>query len=156
MSIEWWMDKEDMIHICNEKLVLGTQSLNHVWFFVTPCTIACQAALYMEFFRQEYWIRVLFLTPGDLPNAVTEPTSVVSPALAGGFFNHCVTWEASTMEYYSAIKTDQNNTIFRNMDGPQDYHTKWNKPDKVKYHMISLICEIYKSNKMIQMNLFTN
>ena len=25
------------------------------------------------------------------------------------------------------------------MDGPRDYHTKWNKPDKDKYHMLSLI-----------------
>ena len=91
---------------------------------MTPCTIACQAALYMEFFRQEYWIRVLFLTPRDLPNAVTEPTSVVSPALARGFFNHCATWEAPTMKYYSAIKTDQNNAICRNTNGPQDYHTE--------------------------------
>ena len=142
MSINWWMDKEDMIPICSEKLVLDALSLNHVWFFVTPCTIVCQAPWYMEFFRQEYWITVLFPTSGDLLNAVTEPASVVSPALAGGFFNHCATWEALTMEYYSAIKTDQNNAICRNMDGPQDYRTKWHKQDKDKYHMISLICEI--------------
>ena len=25
------------------------------------------------------------------------------------------------------------------MDGPRDYHTKWSKPDKDKYHMILLI-----------------
>ena len=61
---------------------------------------------------------------GDLLNAVTEPASVVFPALAGGSFNHCATWEALTMEYYSAIKTDQDNAVCRNMDGPQDYHTK--------------------------------
>ena len=37
------------------------------------------------------------------------------------------------------------------MDEPGD-HTKWNKSDKDKYHMKSLICGI---QKMIQMNLFT-
>ena len=28
------------------------------------------------------------------------------------------------------------------MDGPRDYHTKWSKPDKDKYHMILLICDV--------------
>ena len=39
------------------------------------------------------------------------------------------------------------------MDGPTDYHTKWSKSEKDKYHMILLICGILK--KMIQMNLYT-
>ena len=30
------------------------------------------------------------------------------------------------------------------MDGPRDYHTKWSKPDKDKYHVISLIHGILK------------
>ena len=29
---------------------------------------------------------MLFPTPGDLPDSEIEPTSLVSPALAGGFF----------------------------------------------------------------------
>ena len=29
-----------------------------------------------------------------------------------------------------------------NVDGPRDSPTKWTKPDKDKYHMISLICVI--------------
>ena len=32
---------------------------------------------------------------------------------------------------------EQNNAIFSNMDGPRDYHTKWSKSDKDKYHLIS-------------------
>ena len=35
-----------------------------------------------------------------------------------------------------------NNAICSNMDGPIDYHTKWSKPDKDKYHTILLICGI--------------
>ena len=31
-----------------------------------------------------------------------------------------------------------------NMDGTRDYHTKWRKSDKDKYHMILLICGIFK------------
>ena len=33
--------------------------------------------------------------PGNLPNAGTEPVSLVSPALASGFFTTSVIWEAS-------------------------------------------------------------
>ena len=45
----------------------------------------------MEFFRQEYWSRVPFPTPGDLPDPEIEPES---PALAGGFFTTGAPWEA--------------------------------------------------------------
>ena len=37
-------------------------------------------------------------------------------------------------------KKEHNNAICSNMDGPGDYYTKWNKPDK--YHIISLRCGI--------------
>ena len=38
-------------------------------------------------------------------------------------------WYTYTMEYYSAIKKEQNNVISGNMDAPRDYHTKWSKSD---------------------------
>ncbi|XP_060266156.1 formiminotransferase N-terminal subdomain-containing protein isoform X6 [Ovis aries] len=41
---------------------------------------AYQVPLSMEFSRQEYWSRLPFPSPGDLPNAGIEP---MSPALAG-------------------------------------------------------------------------
>ena len=41
--------------------------LSHVWLFVTPWTVARQAPLTMGFPRQEYWSRLPFPTPGDLP-----------------------------------------------------------------------------------------
>ena len=41
-----------------------------------------------------------FPSPGDLPNSLTEPSFLVSPTLAGGFFYHCATWEAQLF-YYS-------------------------------------------------------
>ena len=40
----------------------------------------------MGFSRQEYWSGWPFPPPGDLPDPGIEPTSHVSPALAGGFF----------------------------------------------------------------------
>jgi len=43
--------------------------------FVTPWIVACQALLYMEFSRQEYWSRLPFPSPRDLPNSGIEPRS---------------------------------------------------------------------------------
>ena len=40
-----------------------------------PWTVVHQAPLFMEFSRQEYWSRLPFLTPGDLPNTEMEPVS---------------------------------------------------------------------------------
>ena len=38
--------------------------LRHVQFFVTLCTVACQAPLSMGLSRQEYWSRLPFPLPG--------------------------------------------------------------------------------------------
>ena len=60
--------------------------LSHIWLFVTPWTVAHQAPLSMGFPRQEYWSGLPFSSPGTLPDPGIEPTSLVSPALAGRFF----------------------------------------------------------------------
>ena len=44
-------------------------------------TIAHQASLSMEFPRSEYWNRLPFLTPGNLPNPRIKPEPLMSPAL---------------------------------------------------------------------------
>ena len=43
---------------------------------VTPWTVAHQTPLSMEFPRQEYWSRLPFPPPGDLPNPGTGPASL--------------------------------------------------------------------------------
>ena len=65
-----------------------------VWFFATLWTVACQFSLSMGFFRQEYWSRLPFPPPGDLPDPGIEPKSLMSPAFADGFFTARTTWEA--------------------------------------------------------------
>ena len=60
--------------------------LYRVRLFEISWTVAHQAPLSMEFSRQEYWSRLLFPMPGNLPNPRAEPTSLASPALAGEFF----------------------------------------------------------------------
>ena len=52
----------------------------------TPRTVAHQVPLSMGFSRQEYCIGLPCPSPGHLPSPGTGPTSLTSPALAGGFF----------------------------------------------------------------------
>ena len=63
---------------------------------VTLWTVAPQAPLSIAFCRQEYWSGFPCPPPGDLPDPWIKPMSVMSPALAGGFFTTSVTWEALT------------------------------------------------------------
>ena len=46
-------------------VALGCVSL-YVRLFATPCTVACQAPLFLGFSRQEYWSGLPFPSPGDL------------------------------------------------------------------------------------------
>ena len=65
--------------------------LSCVWLFATLWAIAYQAPLFMGFVRQKYWSGLPCTSPGDLLDSGIETTSLMSPALAGGFFT---TWEA--------------------------------------------------------------
>ena len=59
--------------------------------FATLWTVAQQAPLSLGFSRQEYWSRLPFPPPGDLPDPGIEP---VSPKLASRFFTTSTSWEA--------------------------------------------------------------
>ena len=62
-----------------------------------------QAALSMGFPRQEYWSGLPFPPPQDLPNPGIEPVSLISLALAGGFFTASITWEPQLTEQVQHI-----------------------------------------------------
>ena len=60
------------------------ESLSCVSLFCDPMDcVARHSPLSMGFPRQEYWSRLPFSSPGDLPDPGTESAS---PALAGEFF----------------------------------------------------------------------
>ena len=61
---------------------------------MTPWAVTRQAFLSVGFSRQEYWSELPFPPPGHLPDPGIKPASLVSPALAGGFFTTSATWEA--------------------------------------------------------------
>ena len=59
---------------------------SYVWLFETLWTVAHQPPLSIRFSRQEYWSGLPCPPPEDLPDPGIESTSLLSPALAGGFF----------------------------------------------------------------------
>ena len=63
----------------------------------------------MGFSRQEYWSGFPHPLPGDLPDSGIKPESLVSPALADGFFTTSATWEA----------------LFLRQLGPQSFLLMW-------------------------------
>ena len=73
---------------------------SHVWLFVTLWTVSPQVPLSMGFSRQEYWNGLPLPPPGDLLEPGIEPTSPVSPALAGRFFTTSATcWKPVCMDF---------------------------------------------------------
>ena len=76
--------------VCVRARALGRCS--HVQLFVT--SVAYQAPLSMGFPRREYWSGLPSPPPGHLPDPGIEAKSLMSPALADGFFITSATWEA--------------------------------------------------------------
>jgi hypothetical protein len=71
---------------CPNTSVCVPSRFSHVQLFATIWTEAHQAALSMGFSRKEYWSGLPCPPPGALLNSGTEPTFLMSPALAGRFF----------------------------------------------------------------------
>ena len=67
------MNEKDIVVALWDKSVC---SVSHVQVFATPWTVAHQAPLSIDFSRQEYWSRLPFLLPGDLPDPRIKPTSL--------------------------------------------------------------------------------
>ena len=61
---------------------------------LNPMDCTLQAPLSMVFSRQEYWSGLTCPPPLDLPDPGIEPESLMSPALADGFFTTSTTYTA--------------------------------------------------------------
>ena len=64
---------------------------SRVQLFATPWIVACKAPLSMGFSRQRYWSGLPFPPPRHLPDRGIQAVSLVSPALASGFFTTSIT-----------------------------------------------------------------
>ena len=84
----WWTRRPGVLQS------MGSQRVGHDWATElnwTELNCSLPGSSVMGFPRQEYWSRLPFPPPGDLPNPGKEP---MSPALAGRFFTSWATREA--------------------------------------------------------------
>ena len=88
------------------------QSLSHVQLFGPPWTPTHQTPLSMEFSRQEYWNGLPFPTPGDLPDPGMKPLSLMSPALASGFFITAPPGKPQYHDYFTSFTPYNNLTLY--------------------------------------------
>ena len=97
-SSETWVSciagRFSIIRATREAQLSSVQSLSRARLFATLWTVAHQASLSMGFSREECWSGLPCPSLGDLPDPGIELTSLMSPALAGGFFNTSTTWKA--------------------------------------------------------------
>ena len=75
----------------------------YVQHFAILQAVTCKAPMSMGFSRQEYLNGLPFSSPAYLPNPGIKPTSLKSPALAGGFFTTSTPWESPRLEYYTVL-----------------------------------------------------
>ena len=74
--------------------------LSPVHLFATLWTVAHQAPVSMEFFRQEYWSHLPFPPLRDLPDPGINAASPVFPCIVGRFF---ATGEALDFNYEASL-----------------------------------------------------
>ena len=65
---------------------MHAKSLQSCLTLCDPMDFSPPGSSVLGFSRQEYWSGMPCPPPGDLPNSGIETTSLMSPALAGGFF----------------------------------------------------------------------
>ena len=75
------------------------KSLQSCLTLCDPMDCSLPGSLSMGTSRQEYCSGLPWPPPGDLPDPGTEPASLMSPALASGFFTSSTTWEALAIQW---------------------------------------------------------
>ena len=102
--------------LCVCQPVRGCYCFSCVQLFVTVWTADWQAPLSMGFHRQKYWNR-LPCPPPDLSDSGIEPGSLMSPALACGFFTTITTSEAPCVSLPYSKLVKEGNKIILTLNG---------------------------------------
>ena len=89
-------------HIWSEVTVLGAQLCPTLW---DPMDCRPWGSSVHGILQAKHWSGLLWFPPGDLPNPGIKSVSLMSPALAGGFFTASATWEAHCVCVYTHIHT---------------------------------------------------
>ena len=89
-------------------LKVKVKSLSRVQLFATPWIVAYQASLSIGFSRQEYWSRLPFPSPGDLPDPGIKPRT---PALQADVLPFEPPGKPNVKQLYSIFKKKSTNKI---------------------------------------------
>ena len=77
---------------------------SRVQLFPTLCLLPARLLCLWGFSRQEYWSRLACPPPRDFPNPGIKAESLLSPALADGFFTTSATWEIPKCQSLSRVQ----------------------------------------------------
>ena len=102
---------EDLGNISPKKMCVCVCMCVCAQLFATPLMpIAYQSPLSMEFSRLEYWSRLPFPSPGDLPNPGIKSMFLASPALAGEFLITVLRyrWPKTTEKMFNVTNYQRN------------------------------------------------
>ena len=78
--MQWkWFLKSLQKYLGSPCMSVCAKSLQSCPTFWDPMDRSLQACLSLRFFRQEYWNRLPFPSPGDLPNPGIKPASMAQP-----------------------------------------------------------------------------
>ena len=80
----------------------------------------------MYTYSPSFWTSFPFRSPQSTESSLLHYT------VGSHWFLIQKVWYMYTMKYYSAIKKEWNWVIHRDVDGPRDCHTKWNKSEREK------------------------
>ena len=87
----WFSQEAEAILRLNILILFSCSVLSALWKPM-DCSLLCSSV--HGILQDEYWSVLPCPSPGDVPNPGTEPTSLISPALAGRFFTTSTTYEA--------------------------------------------------------------
>ena len=93
-SLVSWSPLLILLSFCAVRCCAVLSHFSRVRLFVTLRTVAQQDPPSMGFSGKEYWSGLPCSSATGLPDLGIEPLSLMSPALAGGFFTTRATWEA--------------------------------------------------------------
>ena len=132
---------------------------NRVRFFVTLWTVAHQAPLSMGILQARILRGLLCPPPGDLPHPGIELVSLLSPALAGGFFITSTNWEAQSQLNHEAIFDLQSpNQPFLPLRFPILLLMPWFPPPNngfIDTRLVTLTEWLQQTNERIDVKFFT-
>ena len=107
-------------------------SFSHVWLFATLWIVARHAPLSTGFSKQEHCSGLPCTLPGDLTNPGIKPASLMSSALAGGFFTISIIWERHSVS--SVAQSCPN--LWDSMDySTPDFPVHYQLPELVQTHV---------------------